>query len=394
MKINVAVSAQNSADWDRIEAKQFDSPPVVPDPDVVADTLALGDLAEPLGFDGIWVPNHFGTPYGMAPNPLQVLAYFAGRTRRVSLGTMVVVLPWWNPLDVAHQIAYLDILSGGRYDTIGLGRGVAKTEFEALGIPREQARARFEEGIDILELALTKQRFSYEGAVFKLPEVALRPQPISHDLPSRFYGASSTGASLEFMARRGLKPLFVGNKPLTEAAQDVLKVNTIRCELGLPPCQSKNILFTYCTSSGAAAAKAEEYIAAANRDVRLHYGFDDPSNFAGVKGYEDYAAGKGSATAVTTDSGRRKVGTGNTYHESNLLIGTPEQIIERIIAGQKACSFSEITIAPQFGSMSRQAAEHSLRLFAQEVLPVVHKLDAQLHAAVLPPSAAKAPHTA
>jgi hypothetical protein len=72
------------------------------------------------------------------------------------------------------------------------------------------------------------------------------------------------------------------------------------------------------------------------------------------------------------------------YHSSNLMIGTPEEVIQRIIAAQKACSFSEITIVPQFGTMPYDEAQESTKLFAQEVLPVVHEMDAPLHAAALP----------
>ena len=71
----------------------------------------------------------------------------------------------------------------------------------------------------------------------------------------RLYGASSTNTSLELMARRGLKPLFVGNKPMSEAAKDVRLVNQYRKEMGLAPCQSKNILFMYCTSNEAGVAQ-------------------------------------------------------------------------------------------------------------------------------------------
>lgn len=386
MKVNIGVASHNSADWERVEAGQFDRPPAAPDHDMVEQALALGDLAEPLGFDGIWVPEHFGTPYGMTPNPLQTLAYFAGRTERVSLGTMVSVLPWWHPVRFAHQVAYLDIISHGRFDTIGLGRGTAKSEFDAVGVDREEARQRFTECVDILGLALTTERFSYEGEIFRIPEMSLRPQPRSKDLMTRLYGASSTNTSLEVMARLGLKPLFVGNKPLLDAAKDVQLVNGYRAEEGLAPCQSKNILFTYCTPTRDAAIEADAFIQQANREVRLHYGFGDPSQFTGVKGYEAYAAGEGRATAVTSDDGRRKVGTGNAYDTSNLLVGTPEQIIERIIAGQKACSFSEITIAPHFGGMSHAQAEASIRLFAREVLPVVHRMEAPLHETAFAPA--------
>ncbi|RYD91822.1 MAG: LLM class flavin-dependent oxidoreductase, partial [Sphingomonadales bacterium] len=166
MKVNLAISCHNSADWERVQSNGFDRPSQEHDADIMDHGMALGDLAEPLGFDGIWAPEHFGTPYSMSPNALQVLAYFAGRTERVSLGTMVLVLPWWNPVRLAHQIAYLDIISKGRYDTIGLGRGVAKTEFDALGVPREESRVRFEECLDILGMALTQERFEYDGEIF------------------------------------------------------------------------------------------------------------------------------------------------------------------------------------------------------------------------------------
>ena len=165
MRVNLGVFAHNSADWDRFQSRSFDHAPATPDYECVEAGLAIGDLAEPLGFDGIWAPEHQGTPYGMTPNPLQVLTYFAGRTQHVSLGTMVAVAPWWHPVRLAHQIAYLDILSNGRYTTIGLGRGVAKSEFDAVGVPREESRQRFDETLDILSLAFSRERFSYEGKI-------------------------------------------------------------------------------------------------------------------------------------------------------------------------------------------------------------------------------------
>lgn len=140
----------NSADWDRVLAEDWSRPPVVLDEVIVDATLELGDLVEPLGFDSIWCTEHFGTPYGMTPNALQFLAYWAGRlaywagrTERVDLGTMVIVLPWWHPVRVAHQIAMLDLLLKGRQVTIGVGRGLSPKEFGLLGIPQDEALQRF-----------------------------------------------------------------------------------------------------------------------------------------------------------------------------------------------------------------------------------------------------------
>jgi len=390
MKVNIGVFAHNSQDWERVHSGDYNRPAATPDYEFVQRAFALADLAEPLGFDGIWAPEHQGTPYGMTPNPIQALTYFAGRTKHISLGSMVVVTPWWHPVRLAHQIAYLDIISNGRYDTIGLGRGVSKSEFAAVGVPREESRQRFDETLDILKLAFAQERFSYDGKIFKIPEMSLRPAPKSRDLFARIYGSSSNRDSLEILSRRGMVPLFVGNKPIEDAGQDVRLVNTIRREMGLPPCQPKNVLFMYCTDTMEAANQAGEYILTAGRDVALHYGFADPSNFVAVKGYEAYANRAAGATAVlaATASGKEqsKVQTPG-YHPSNLMIGTPEEVIERIMAAQQACSFSEITIVPQFGTMPYDEAEKSTKLFAQEVLPVIHKMDAPLNAAALPPRA-------
>jgi alkanesulfonate monooxygenase SsuD/methylene tetrahydromethanopterin reductase-like flavin-dependent oxidoreductase (luciferase family) len=389
MKVNLGFGSHNSDDWERVLAGDFSHSPATPDWECVQATLAIADLAEPLGFDGIWMPEHCGTPYGMTPNPIQALSYFAGRTEHISLGTFVVVAPWWHPVRLAHQIAYLDILSNGRYTTIGIGRGVSKGEFDAVGVPREESRQRFNETLDILQLALSGERFSYEGEIFTVPEMSLRPEPQSSDLFSRIYSSSSTAESLEILARRGMVPLFVGNKPIEDAGREVQKVNTFRKEEGLPPCQPKNVMFMYCTTED--PAKSEEWIWTANRDVTVHYGFADASNFKGVKGYEAYAAREASATAVLASSvtGDAKSVPQKTpgYHASNLLIGTPEEIFKRISAAQEACSFSELTIVPQFGTMPYQEAMASTELFAKEVLPAVHEMEAPLHPAALPENA-------
>src|SRR5215510_14650685 len=68
------------------------------DRDVYRHELRLGDLAEPLGFESIWGVEHHFTDYTMCPDVLQYLTYFAARTERVQLGSMVVVLPWHDPL--------------------------------------------------------------------------------------------------------------------------------------------------------------------------------------------------------------------------------------------------------------------------------------------------------
>src|SRR5260221_13139804 len=96
---------------------------------VLAEHMALGDLAEPLGFDSIFALEHHFTGYAMSPAPTQLLAYFAGRTKRIQLGTAVIVLPWHDPVRVAGQIALLDIMGGGAC-LFGFGRVPALPRYQ------------------------------------------------------------------------------------------------------------------------------------------------------------------------------------------------------------------------------------------------------------------------
>src|SRR4051794_18913219 len=116
----------------------------VTDEEVWLDELRLADLAEPLGFDSLWSVEHHFTSYTMSPDVLQLLTYFAGRTTNIGLGSMVVVLPWHDPVRVAEQVSVLDIVSGGRV-VLGLGRGLGRIEFEGLRVPMDEARERFAE---------------------------------------------------------------------------------------------------------------------------------------------------------------------------------------------------------------------------------------------------------
>ena len=92
----------------------------VSDRQIYLNELALADMAEPLGFDSIWSVEHHFTDYTMCPDVCQFLSYMAGRTKHVKLGSMVVVLPWHDPMRVAEQISMLDQLSGGRF-VLGVG---------------------------------------------------------------------------------------------------------------------------------------------------------------------------------------------------------------------------------------------------------------------------------
>ena len=186
---------------------------------VYKEHLALGDLAEPLGFDSLFALEHHFTGYAMSPAPTQLLSYFAGRTKRITLGTAVIVLPWHDPVRVAEQIALLDILSGGRC-LFGFGRGAASVEYAGFRIPMEEARPRFVEAAQIVVRALSQDVFEWDGEYFKIPRTSIRPRPISHP-ERRFYASSVSPESAEIMAKLGFGVLVIMQNEWPKAAADI-----------------------------------------------------------------------------------------------------------------------------------------------------------------------------
>ena len=119
------------------------------DRQVYADELKLADMAEPLGFESIWGVEHHFTDYTMCPDVIQFLSYMAGRTEHVQLGSMVVVLPWHDPMRVAEEVSMLDNISNGRA-IFGIGRGLARVEFDGFGVDMGESRARFVESAEMI----------------------------------------------------------------------------------------------------------------------------------------------------------------------------------------------------------------------------------------------------
>ena len=165
----------------------------------------------------------------MTPSPTQLLSYFAGRTKRITLGTAVIVLPWHDPVRVAEEIALLDILSGGRC-LFGFGRGAASVEYAGFRMPMEEARPRFVEAAKIIVKALTNEAFDWEGEYFKIP----RRRSSASDLAPerRFYASSVSPESAEIMAKLGFGMLVVMQNEWPKAAEDIDRYRRDRIERG------------------------------------------------------------------------------------------------------------------------------------------------------------------
>jgi alkanesulfonate monooxygenase SsuD/methylene tetrahydromethanopterin reductase-like flavin-dependent oxidoreductase (luciferase family) len=143
------------------------------------DSLEQSVHAETLGFESVWpVEHHFHAPISVMPCPSLFLAAVAARTSRLRLGTGITQLPLSHPLRVAEELATLDVLSAGRTE-LGIGRGANGAHYAGFGLPMQDSRERFAEGVRLLRRALTGERFSFRGQFYQVDDATLAPAPLS-----------------------------------------------------------------------------------------------------------------------------------------------------------------------------------------------------------------------
>jgi alkanesulfonate monooxygenase SsuD/methylene tetrahydromethanopterin reductase-like flavin-dependent oxidoreductase (luciferase family) len=124
------------------------------------------------------------------------------RTKRLRLGTAVMVLPWHNPVLLAEQAATLDLMSGGRFD-FGIGKGYRHSEFKGFAIPPEEAESRFEEAIELITRSwTTRTRFSHHGRFWNFDDIVVEPPPAQSPHPP-FWVAAGNPHSIARAASRG-----------------------------------------------------------------------------------------------------------------------------------------------------------------------------------------------
>ncbi len=373
MHCGVMVTGYNQGDWDRLMKGDYDRPPDVSDAANLDETLAIGELVEPLGFDSIWATEHYGSAYSMQPNPLQYLAFWAGRTKRVDVGTAVVVAPWWNPVRLASEINMLDILLQGRRLHLGIGRGVAPHEYASLGYPLEESHKYYYDVVNAIRAADGSERFSFDGEVYKIPPTTIRPQARHKgDVTTRIKAAFSTKASAQLAAENGLGQMFVSGDDLESMTTQVQQFNGIRAELGLAPDQPTTLLWMYCAETHEEAQEGWEFYHHQFTAAQRHYFEWNNPGFEGVKGYEEYlerqVADIGVADAQMAATKRTQP------------IGTPDEIIGKIKAIQEAISLEMVVFHVFYGGMPPEKAEKSMRLFAEKVLPELQAMSTPIHA--------------
>ncbi|WP_297834051.1 LLM class flavin-dependent oxidoreductase [Pseudomonas sp.] len=323
---------------------------------VMADTKQMVQGAEQAGFDIAWFAEHHFCNYSSSPSPLMMAAYAAGWTSKIKLGAGVLVLPLYNPLRLAQEIALLDVLSQGRA-VIGLGTGYQLFEFERFGVAIEDKVSIFLEYWDVIEQALTKGEVEFSGKHIQVPHTTFAIKPQQRPLPPVYY-TSTQPALLERFKNTDAIPFLAAStlgSPVLYKMVDGLNDNWrhVGCEPASKPLSIMQ--YVHVTDSRSEALEAGErarYVGRMAHHLRLNElpmdgNFIRDQAVPGEQSIEEYTA--------------------------NTVIGSAHQVAERMIQDIQRLDPMHYACNFQFGCMPLDRARRSLDRFATEVIPLIEK---------------------
>ena len=340
----------------------------LPDHQVYRNELRLADLAEPLGYQSIWGVEHHFTDYTMCPDVLQFLSYMAGRTQQALLGSMVVVLPWHDPVRVAEEFIMLDNLSDGRV-IVGIGRGLARVEYEGFRLNMAESRGRFNESAHLLVRALEDGFAEYDGDYIRQPRVEIRPNPF-RSFQGRTYAAAISPESGPVLAKLGVGVLIIPQKPWRDVQAELTAYRATWQEVNdaQPPPAPVVVTFAYCDENEDRAQEmAHRYVGAYWESVMRHYEFRN-DHLRTTRGYEYY----GNFTDKINAYGDRDV---QDFFVGLQVTGTPEQCYQKALEIHGYTATDSLVAAFSYGGIPYPDAENSMRLFATQVMPELKKFN-------------------
>jgi alkanesulfonate monooxygenase SsuD/methylene tetrahydromethanopterin reductase-like flavin-dependent oxidoreductase (luciferase family) len=314
--------------------------------------VEITQAAEALGFKNMWLAEHHFSTYGYLSRPLTYALHLAHKTREIRVGTAVIVVPLHHPLVIAEEIATVDLLSGGRLD-VGLGRGYQRYEFERLGQDLGESRARWEEAVDIILLALTGNPFSYEGKYYRIPETTVFPQPRQRPHPPIWVTAQSP-ESIETTVRRGFHLLSGGFGVPIERLREFRRVFDACRARHAPaaPIRVGTQRPVYVTHSEADARAAAEQ---ARWNMRVTLSLRN--------NYERVESGRALPVPFASEPST------DDLLEKFAVIGTPDTCIRQLRRLQEAMQIDHFNCSFSFGGLTQDQILRSMRLFAAEVMP-------------------------
>jgi alkanesulfonate monooxygenase SsuD/methylene tetrahydromethanopterin reductase-like flavin-dependent oxidoreductase (luciferase family) len=314
----------------------------IPLDQVYARAIERFSIMDETGYDAVWLAEHHFSGFSVCPSVHMMATLAAARTERMRIGTAVSLAPFYHPLRLAEEVALLDHISGGRVNW-GAGRGFARAEFEAFGVPVEESAARFREIVDIVLNAWTNERVSHQGEHFRFEGVEVLPKPLQAPHPPVWMAATSESA-IDWAASRGFSILMDPHCTITELGEKRRRYGEQMAQAGFSA-KGRDIPMARLLALADNAQSAREI---ARRGAAWTVG--------------SYIGG-GHRPAHQAPSAVAAVDPVERYVDQVILHGTPESMIDQIQALKESAELNYLLCAP--------LSQATFALFTDKVLPKV-----------------------
>jgi alkanesulfonate monooxygenase SsuD/methylene tetrahydromethanopterin reductase-like flavin-dependent oxidoreductase (luciferase family) len=324
------------------------------------EVFELVDAGEAWGLDVVWMAEMLVNPArSVLSAPLLVASSIVARTKRLRVGTAVLLLPLNHPLRVAGEIATLDHLSAGRFD-FGIGRSGFPRSYDALGVPYAESQERFFEALDIILQAWRGEPFSYSGKFWQFVNVGVAPRPYRTPHPAIRMAATSA----ETFARVGQMglPIFVGLRgmDIPELAGHVRTYRRAWREAGHAGDGDVCLRIPLYAAPTEKAAREEPY------ETITYY----MKRQADLTRAPIGRAGTGPADRLRTQAERLSALSYDEILSTKVAFGSPGGLIDRLLSLKQNLSVNGIAAELNPGGRLPWAQEmRSLQILTQQVMP-------------------------
>lgn len=310
-----------------------------------ADHLEQVRLARATGFDSVWASQHYLSAPFTYFQPIPTLARVAAEASGMLLGTGCLLLPLHHPVEIAEQLATLDVIAEGRL-IFGVGLGYRDAENEAMGLSPKDRVGRLEEGLRVIESLWSGEPVSFRGTHFTLANVRISMPPVQRPRPPIWLAANSD-AGVKRAARLGDAWYMNPHATLGTLERQLALFRETRRTLGRPA--AREIPIT-----------RECYVA--------------PDNATALREARPYLEGKYQAYRSWEQD--KALPTGESWSDSfeelardRFLIGDPARVREEIARYRDRLGATTLTFRLQWPGMEQDRVLRSIRLLGEQVFP-------------------------
>ncbi|MEC7490953.1 MAG: LLM class flavin-dependent oxidoreductase [Pseudomonadota bacterium] len=324
------------------------------------ECLRLTEYADVFGYTHIRIVEHYFHAYGgYSPNPIVFLSAASQRTEKARMVTGAVLPVFNNPLKLAGEIGMLDAICGGRLD-VGFARAFLPHEYERFGIDLDESVARFDEGMEQIDLLLTQEKVSHKGTFHSFGDVTSFPRPTQQPRPQFWTAALASPESFEKAGRIGNNIMAI---PLGASHMEELIgiYRDARKSAGHKGDGRVMLAFhMFCHEDGGQAIR----IARDPLNRYLKSLVDAAKDWVGGKTSDNYKGYDKIIASLDRETFESQIEKGAAW------IGTPGDLVEQIKAYDETIGgFDDASLQVNFNDMDYRDAERSVKLFGEKVMP-------------------------